>query len=92
MAGENSRIRDHIINCGAIDPIAKILMRNDITSEFTRNASWTLANLCRGKPGPPFESIKHAIPALAHVFINNDEEEIITDILWSFSYISDGHD
>ena len=92
MAGENTRIRDHVINCGSIKPISDILMRQDIGTEFTRNASWTLANLCRGKPTPPFDSIKEAIPALAHVFLKYDQEEIITDILWAFSYISDGTD
>jgi len=92
MAGENVRIRDVVINNGAVKPVSEILMRPNISVEFVRNASWTLANLCRGKPSPQFESIKEALPALAHVFLHYDQEEIITDILWAFSYISDGSD
>ena len=48
-----------------------------------------LANLCRGKPLPSFEAIKNALPALAKCFLNFDSEDIITDIAWAFSYVSD---
>jgi importin subunit alpha-1 len=57
---------------------------------FVRNASWTLANFCRGRPAPNFEQVKRCIPSLARVLIQNDSEEILTDICWAMSYISDG--
>jgi hypothetical protein len=93
MAGDNTRIRDSILHAGVITPISNILMkRTGLSHSFKRNASWTLANLCRGKPNPPFDYIKGALPALGKILLDHDSEEIITDILWAFSYVSDGSD
>ncbi|GAB68930.1 karyopherin alpha [Plasmodium cynomolgi strain B] len=54
-----------------------------------RNAAWTLSNLCRGKPAPKFEIVSKALPTLA-ALIYNDDEEILTDACWTLSYLSDG--
>ena len=93
MAGDNTRIRDSILMAGVIQPIAHILnTATNLSHSFKRNASWTLANLCRGKPNPPFDLVKEALPALGKILLERDSEEIITDILWAFSYVSDGSD
>jgi len=93
MAGDNTRIRDSILMAGVIHPIAHILnTAPNLSHSFKRNASWTLANLCRGKPNPHFDLVKEALPALAKILLEHDSEEIITDILWAFSYVSDGSD
>lgn len=55
-----------------------------------RNCSWALSNLCRGKPTPDYHLVKRAIPSLIKVITENDSEEIITDISWALSYLSDG--
>jgi len=55
-----------------------------------RNASWALSNLCRGKPQPEYALVRRAIPTLIKVLVENDKDEIITDICWALSYISDG--
>lgn len=60
MAGDGPRIRNLVINAGAVDPIANYLDRAPVGSTFTRNASWTLSNLCRGRPAPDFQQIKRA--------------------------------
>lgn len=90
IAGDNTRIRDMVIMAGAVTPIAEALDRTPAGSCFVRNASWTLSNFCRGRPGPEFNLIKRGIPSLAKVLIENDQEEILTDICWALSYISDG--
>ena len=93
MAGDSTKIRDAILYAGVIEPISYILMHNgNLSHSFKRNASWTLSNLCRGKPSPPFELVKEALPALGKILMEHDSEEIITDILWAFSYVSDGTD
>jgi len=36
-----------------------------------------------------FKYLKRAIPSLTRVLIENDSDEILTDIAWAFSYASD---
>lgn len=71
-------------------PIANILDQAKPGSSFVRNASWTLSNLCRGRPAPNFEKVQRAIPSLAKVVIENDCEDILIDVCWAISYLSDG--
>lgn len=59
------------------------------SQSFVRNAAWTLSNFCRGRPQPDFTKIQSAIPTLVRVLINTDVEEILVDICWALSYISD---
>lgn len=56
---------------------------------FCRNVSWCLTNLCRGTPTPPFFQIKNAIIALAKVLMENTKKEILSDVVWAFSYTTD---
>lgn len=51
-----------------------------------RNATWTLSNLCRGTPAPPFESVQHALPVLARLITSTDAELLI-DACWALSYL-----
>ena len=34
--------------------------------------------------------MKRAIPSLAKVLIENDHEDILVDVCWAMSYLSDG--
>jgi hypothetical protein len=34
--------------------------------------------------------VRRAIPCLIKVLVENDKEDIITDICWALSYVSDG--
>ena len=75
MAGDNTRIRDAVLAAGAVEPISNILLQvqdKGQSTAFIRNASWTLANLCRGKPNPNFELIKGALPALGKILMSFD--------------------
>ena len=55
LAGDNTKIRDFVINAGAVNPIADMLDLIPGSCSFVRNASWTLANFCRGRPAPIFD-------------------------------------
>jgi importin subunit alpha-6/7 len=56
---------------------------------ITRNVSWCLTNLCRGKPVAPFFQTRPALIALSKVLIENQSKEIISDVVWAFSYTTD---
>jgi len=78
IAGDSFKVRDLVINSGAINPVSDILDRAIPGSSFVRNASWTLSNLCRGRPPPDFLKVQRAIPSLAKVLIEND---VMTSLL-----------
>jgi importin subunit alpha-6/7 len=90
IAGDSHKVRDLVLNEGAVLPIATILDSAQPGSSFVRNASWTLSNLCRGRPAPQFPKIQRAISSLAKVLVENDVEDILVDVCWAFSYLSDG--
>jgi importin subunit alpha-1 len=90
IAGDSSTTRDSVLHSGALDKIAAVLDKAPIGSSFLRNASWALSNLCRGRPQPDYNLVRRAIPTLIKVLVENDKEEIITDICWALSYLSDG--
>ena len=90
IAGDSYKVRDLVINAGAVNPIAAVLDQAKPGSSLARNASWTLSNLCRGRPAPHFEKVKRAVPSLAKVLIENDLDDILVDVCWAISYLSDG--
>ena len=90
IAGDCSITRNAVLNSGAMDKICNVVDQAPIGSSFLRNAAWALSNLCRGKPAPSYNMVKRAIPTMIKVIVENDKEEIITDVCWALSYLSDG--
>lgn len=71
IAGDSPMTRDSVISCGTVEAISKVLDKGVPDTSFTRNASWALANLCRGKPPPKYQEIRSAIPTLIKVLVEN---------------------
>merc|ERR1719454_1400217 len=88
IAGDSPNFRDLVLQSGGLNPIMAVLRESEKTS-MMRNATWTLSNLCRGKPPPPFEWVSPALGTLAHL-IQTGDVEVLTDACWALSYLSDG--
>lgn len=77
IAGDCPQLRDAVLECGGLDPLLAqlryaIITPNKIT--MLRNATWTLSNLCRGKPRPSLEQISPCVPILKELIFSTDVE------------------
>jgi len=88
IAGDSPNFRDLVLQSGGLNPIMQVLSESTKTS-IMRNATWTLSNLCRGKPPPPLEWVSPATATLANL-IHSTDVEVLTDACWALSYLSDG--
>jgi importin subunit alpha-1 len=85
IAGDSARFRDYVIQAGGVQGIMSVF-QNDAKISLIQNATWSLSNLCRGKPQPKFDLIRNTLPLLAKLVMM---EDVVTDALWALSYISD---
>ncbi|KAK9147008.1 hypothetical protein Sjap_006911 [Stephania japonica] len=87
VAGDSPECRDMVLNNGALTPLLAQL-NEDAKLSMLRDATWALSNFCRGKPQPPFEQTKPALPAL-ELLIHSNDEKVLIDACWALSYLSD---
>lgn len=91
VAGDSVQCRDMVLQLGAMPALLNIGESFTESSRLSiiRNATWTISNLCRGKPPPDFAYVKQALPLLGRLIFSHDMETI-TDACWALSYLSDG--
>ena len=89
IAGDSYQCRDQLLFNNVLAKLLPLTMENNIKPSLRRNAVWTISNLCRGKPAPPFNVVNIAIPYLAELIKSNDSQ-VVTDACWALSYLSDG--
>jgi len=91
VAGDSTQCRDLVLASGALPALLQVGSTFSDQSRLStiRNATWTLSNLCRGKPAPDFNQVSPALPLLHHLIFSSDMETV-TDACWALSYLSDG--
>jgi len=89
IAGESTELRDYVLANGAMHGLVQGLSAT-APSSLVKNATWTISNFCRGKPEPPFEYVRVALPALKYLICNSRDDDVLTDACWALSYLSDG--
>ena len=92
IAGDCPSLRNFVLDLNIIPQLLNILeseMSSHIPNiSLIRNSTWTLSNLCRGKPAPGFHHISPCINTLYKLLSCNDHETV-SDACWAISYISD---
>jgi importin subunit alpha-6/7 len=73
----------------ALEPLLQNIAQPSSVS-LLKNAVWTLSNFCRGKPQPPLERVRPAIPMLATLLAQCQDTDVLQDACWALSYLSDG--
>ena len=91
IAGESPALRDLLLTTpGCLEALLQNLAYPSNVA-LLRNGTWTLSNLCRGKPSPAPASVTAMLPALAHLAASADMA-VLVDALWGLSYLTDGDD
>ena len=88
IAGDGPKLRDKLLQLGIITPLLALLTPG-ASLALMRTATWTMANLCRGRPPPDFELVRVLIPYIAQL-VQVDDEQILIDAAWALSYLTDG--
>uniref|UniRef100_M4FE95 Importin subunit alpha n=1 Tax=Brassica campestris TaxID=3711 RepID=M4FE95_BRACM len=88
ISGDSPRCRNIVLGHGAL-PSLLLQLNNGAKLSMLVNAAWTLSNLCRGKPQPPYDQVSAALPALAQL-IRLDDKELLAYTCWALVYLSDG--
>ncbi|KNC85315.1 hypothetical protein, variant [Sphaeroforma arctica JP610] len=88
VAGTCAEYRDLILAANCLPPLLEILRTTERVS-LLRNATWTLSNICRGKPAVDMCQVKEALPIFKSLIYRADREVLI-DICWGLSYLTDG--
>jgi len=95
IAGDSPECRNLVLKHGGLSGLLPICCPSKCQTQqqvtLLRNATWTLSNFCRGKPQPEWKYIQLALRALTQM-ITCDDDEILQDTCWAFSYLSDTDD
>ncbi len=86
--------RDLILHAGALPAIVTMVRsvaQNPQQLNLLRLGSWTLGNLCKGKPAPPFELICPIFSCFEYILEVADDADTIKNISWTLNELTSTH-
>ncbi|KAJ4462371.1 putative Importin subunit alpha-1a [Paratrimastix pyriformis] len=89
LAGDGVELRDCVLEANIVPRVVTLIEEKKPLS-LLRVAAWSMSNLCRSKPAPPFEVVRPLIKGFAHLLNTCDDPEVQADSLWGLSYLSEG--
>jgi len=90
IAGDNSTFRDSLLHQQILAPLI-LNMEQPQSMSLLQNVTWSVSNLCRGKPAPELSLVEACVAPLAMLLTNPVvTEEVHVDVVWALSYLSDG--
>ena len=92
FAGDSAENRKIVIKTNAIKVMSNLLLKyiEQKNEQIIKNGSWALSNIIRGKPTPPFKTIKPAVNAICQTIKASSDPEVLGETLWALTYMSDG--
>ena len=82
------RFRNAVQKAGILSGLTKNIIHPANPSLF-RTVTWTLSNLCRGKPQVSTSHLPQLTP-LVRQCLQSEDIEVLVDACWAASYLSDG--
>jgi len=88
IAGDSSVYRDRLLANGVLLALLNIVEDPDCPQSMIKNGSWAISSLCRGRPLPPLEKVRSAIPSLCKIIQTQTDADTLIDAVWALSYLS----
>lgn len=94
IAANTGNQRDLILNAGALPAIVTMVrsaIQNPQQLNLLQLGSWTLGNLCKGEPPPPFELISPIFSCFSDILEVSDDDETVKNISWTLNELTSNH-
>lgn len=89
IAGDKTEYRDMLLQNGVVEPLVLNLLQ-PANMDLLNNVTWTISNLCRGKPSPDMYYVSPLIGPLSDLLHKQVSVDVLVDAVWALSYLSDG--
>ncbi|MEK9699682.1 MAG: hypothetical protein VW270_28150, partial [Candidatus Poseidoniales archaeon] len=91
VAGDSVACRNVVLQLQALPTLLNVAktFSDQTRISLVRTITWTISNLCRGKPIPDFALVQDALPLLASL-IHSPDPETVANACWALSYLSEG--
>jgi len=88
IAGDCQDFRDACLQSNLVPALLQLFRQGKPALSITRNAVWTVSNLCRGRPFVDFKTVAGPLLPLLKQLITCTDESIVIDSCWALSHLT----